>query len=164
MKNLFKFKFHYLIELFIVVAGFIVVLAYQKDNPPPEMTASPESTPVVSQTLDEALPSGSSVDKRAEAMICLDVDDGKPLLVKSSFSALVDYLYCYVQVQPPPGVVRHRWMYDGEEMSEELFTVRDKNQTTWSRMDMSPQWEGEWWVEIRNERDELLTSVSFTLR
>ncbi len=164
MKTLLKFKFRYVIQLLIVVAGFIVVLAYQKDNPPPEMSASRKSMPVVSQTLDPGSQPGSSTDKQAEAMICLDVDDGKPLLIKSSFSALVDYLYCYVQIQPPPRVVRHRWMYDGEEMSEELFTVREKNQTTWSRMEMSPQWEGEWWVEILNEHDELLTSVSFTLR
>jgi len=99
------------------------------------------------------------------AVVCLDIHDGRPLLIKSAFSRRVDYLYCYsvLTAAKGPVTVIHRWKKDQQVEFEKKMTVHGRRMAVWSRRQLYMKQSGAWSVEIVTEGGIILGTIPFTL-
>ncbi len=173
IKSIFKIKISWLLQIVFILFAIFVVLKYQRSQPqapqassPHVQTAAEQSTapaPVSSSDNQENVPLPSLSLTIEQAVICLDVENGRPLVYKSEFSKLVDHLYCYVRVNGLNSyTLSHRWIYDDRLVYEETFSVSPGEQILVSKMEMIPAWQGSWLVEVMSS-GKLLTKLSFEL-
>jgi hypothetical protein len=173
IKSIFKIKISWLLQIVFILFAIFVVLKYQRRHPQAPQVSAPRVQTAAEQSIAPA--PDTSPDSKAEepiptlsltveqAVICLDVEDGRPLMPKSEFSKLVDHLYCYVRINGSKSyTVRHRWIYDDRLVHEETFSVSPGEQILVSKMEMIPAWQGTWLVEVMSS-GQLLTQLSFEL-
>jgi hypothetical protein len=173
IKSIFKLKISWLLQIVFILFAIFVVLKYQRRHPEAPQAGEPQVQTAVEQSI--ALASVSSSDNKEnvpipsisltveKAAICLDVENGRPLVCKSEFSKLVDHLYCYVRINGSKSyTVSHRWIYDDRLVHEETFSVSPGEQILVSKMEMIPAWQGSWLVEVMSS-GKLITQLSFEL-
>jgi len=99
------------------------------------------------------------------AVICLDVHEGKPLLIKSVYDRRVDYLFCYTVLTAAKGPVAvvHRWKKGDQVIFEKRMTVFGKGVPVWSRRQLYEKQSADWRVEIITEGGIVLGFVPFKL-
>ncbi len=99
------------------------------------------------------------------AVVCLDVHEGRPLLIKSAYDRRVDYLYCYSVLTAPKGPVTvfHRWIENGIVVFEKKMIVHGNKIRVWSRRQMYRKQSGDWRVEIVSEGGVVLGHVLFKI-
>lgn len=108
-------------------------------------------------------PAGKVQLKRA--LFCLDVQDRKPVLIKSAFKRNVDYFYCYSVISAPTDsiAVVHRWIVDGQPDFERRLIVRGKNCRVWSRRHILCKKAGQGRVDIVLDNGNILGTAVFKL-
>ena len=99
----------------------------------------------------------------AQAVICRDVADRRPVSPGDLFSAQVGALYCFTHVLGAAAetLITHNWYYEGTLKASVRLPVRGADWRTWSRKTILPQWTGEWMVEVLGEDDMPLESLVF---
>jgi hypothetical protein len=163
MKTCFGFRLRYLLYFAIIAAGFVLVDKYN------EHTAV-EPKEVIPALSSERSPVTGMEDRKngapalVEGVICLDIDDGEPLLPKHRFSRNVDFLFCYtrfINVNPVDSL-KHIWIH-GDRVVASRVLVTDNRCRGWSKMEILPASEGDWRVDVVEGTGSLLGSIPFFL-
>ena len=153
MKSFFTFKISWIFYLIIVVLGFMLVL-HQKEFKETD-------------TFVSIIEAGNESVKRQlkSAVICLDIEDEKPLLAKSKFSSKVDYLYCFnkFNAEIKPDSIYHQWVYKDRIIALEELSLSSDSICAWSRLEILPDLAGKWHVDIMTKGGTQLESVDFRL-
>lgn len=129
---------------------FLVMPAWSTENQAQE--APPE----------EAAPEQSAIQIK-DPTVSLDVVDRSPVGSGDVFPKETAKLYCYTRVVGAVGEtqVTHNWYHQGTLKSSVKLSVRTNNWRTWSSKTMTPEWTGEWMVEILSEEGTPLESIIF---
>ena len=101
----------------------------------------------------------------ADSVITTAVEDRAPVDRIEVFSAADGRLFCFTRVvgAEEPTEILHLWYHEDQLRSRVLLPVRSPDWRTWSSKKFSPEWRGEWRVEIRDAEENLLESLRFTL-
>jgi len=120
-----------------------------------------ETDPVVSDRISS--PAGPV--ELLQAVICLDVYENRPQLIKDHFNKNVDYLCCYTRLSAPekPVTIIHRWRINGQPDFEKKMVVQGRGCNVWSRRSITAKMPGEGRVEIILENGNILGTAVFTL-
>jgi len=182
LRMILNFKLSYFLYFLFILFGFYLVLRYPGASEQSGMGQAAESSalnlqqnnsgaassPAEMQQVSEPEPADIGVDfEVGRSTICLDVENGEPLLEKYKINRNVDYVFCLTEISlvRRPGILYHRWVY--EEEDEEYDIVRLKvtadSKSVWSRMEMNPSLAGNWRVEILSAEMEILDTVKFYL-
>ncbi len=123
-----------------------------------EETSEPDTVLAVAST-----PHGPIALNRA--VICLDVDRGRPLGIKPAYSRRVDYLFCWTMLTALQGpvTITHRWKNGERMVFEKSMVVHGKHVRVWSRRQLFMKQSGEWRVEIVTESGTVLGAAAFSL-
>jgi len=99
------------------------------------------------------------------AVIATGVSNMEPMGVSQTFPNTVGKLYCFARIvgAKNPTEVRFIWYYQQQEVSTVTLPVNSSSWRTWSSKTILPSMTGAWKVEIRDTRENLLTSLSFTV-
>ena len=98
-----------------------------------------------------------------DAVLTTGVVERMPVDTASSFPADVGAVFLWTRVEGAAGTtLRHAWMHGGQEAVVEL-SIEGSPWRTWSTRRVLPEWTGEWRVEIRDEADNVLETVTFTV-
>jgi hypothetical protein len=100
-----------------------------------------------------------------QAVVCLDVYENRPQLVKDHFNQNVDYLCCFTRLSTPgkPVTIIHRWRINGQPDFEKKMVVQGRGCSVWSRRSIFAKLPGEGRVEIVLENGNILGAAVFTL-
>lgn len=72
------------------------------------------------------------------------------------------YIYYFSEVKGMTGqTVTHRWLLNGNPMSEFKFNVGSTRWRIWSSMALKREWLGKWEVQVVDELDRVIHSDSF---
>jgi hypothetical protein len=95
--------------------------------------------------------------------VCTAMVDREPQGEATEFDTIVESLYCFTELNGAEGKVTHAW-YQGDSLRAEITLNKGKagRWRTWSNKHMSPEWKGEWRVDVLDESGNVLKSVAFT--
>jgi hypothetical protein len=129
----------------------------EQKNADPAPPAAPAAAPVVAAP---AVPAGMEIK---DAVVCQDVVDRLPTGSGDVFSKDLAKVYCFCRVVGVTGEssITQNWYYKGTLKSSIQLPVRSANWRTWSAKNLSPEWTGEWMVEILSETGTPLESIIF---
>lgn len=101
-----------------------------------------------------------------DAVVCQDVVDRTPVGSGDVFAKETAKVYCFCRVVGVQGEssVTHNWYYKGTLKASVKLPVRTSNWRTWSSKSMSPEWVGEWMVEILSADGTPLESIIFFIQ
>lgn len=101
----------------------------------------------------------------ADGVITTQVVDRAPVDAVQTYSASADHLFCFTRVTGAAGdtSVTHIWYRNGVEVLRVELPVRSPDWRTWSVKAISPEWTGEWKVEVLDSEGKLLQTIPFTL-
>lgn len=101
-----------------------------------------------------------------DAVVCQDVVDRAPVGSGDVFAKETSKVYCFCRVVGVEGEssVTHNWYYKGTLKASVKLPVRSINWRTWSSKSMSPEWTGEWMVEILSADGSPLESIIFFIQ
>jgi hypothetical protein len=117
-----------------------------------------------------AIASPLSADEAAikieSAVVCQDVVDRQAVGSGDMFAKETPRLYCFCRVVGAAGdtQVTHNWYYKGSLKASVKLNVRSSDWRTWSSKTMTPEWAGEWMVEILSEEGKPLESIIFFIQ
>ena len=170
VKKTFRFRFIWILESLFLAVGLVVVVLFQQGKQiETEMLPDDEKPSVTETTPRQETVSAKEVEPVPvieKAVMCQDVDGGNPVLVKSRFRSTVDRVYCFVSFDPSQSVrqqIYHRWTYENRIMYEQGFVIGPSQKRTWSYLEMSPEYQGEWQVRIMDQEARILKNLEFVL-
>lgn len=101
-----------------------------------------------------------------DAVVCQDIVDRAPVGSGEVFAKETTKVFCFTRVVGASGEteVTHNWYYKGTLKSSVKLSVRSNNWRTWSSKTMTPEWTGEWMVEILSEEGTPLESIIFFMQ
>ena len=101
-----------------------------------------------------------------EASIATMVVDRSPSGTAMTFPATVERLYAWTRIQGAEGetTVHHVWIQDGVERADIELRIGGSPWRTWSNKAIMPEWTGDWRVEVRDSRGNVLETIRFTVR
>jgi len=113
-----------------------------------------------------AAPEQQAVNTIQDAVVCQDVVDRTPVGSGDVFAKETSKVYCFCRVVGVEGEssVIHNWYYKGTLKASVKLPVRSNNWRTWSAKTMSPDWTGEWMVEILSAEGTPLESIIFFIQ
>ena len=126
-----------------------------------------ESEPEIEAPLESAglsaLPAGPV--ELLQAVVCLDVYENRPQLIKERYNKNVDYLCCFTRLSAPekPVTIIHRWHIDGQPDFEKKLAVQGRYCSVWSKRQITAKKAGLCRVEIILENGNILGTAVFTL-
>ena len=100
------------------------------------------------------------------AVVCQDVVDRMPVGSGDVIARETAKVYCFCKVVGAVGDthVTHNWYYKGSLTSSVKLNVRSPSWRTWSSKTMTPEWTGEWMVEILSADGSPLESIIFFIQ
>ena len=127
------------------------------------------------ETAPAAVPSQSTAGKQQaeksasmvkDAVVCQDVVDRNPVGSGDVFAKETAIIYCFCRVVgvEGEGSITHNWYHKGTLKASVTLPVRSINWRTWSAKSMSPEWTGEWMVEILSAEGTPLESIIFFIQ
>lgn len=172
IKSILSIRISWLLQILFLLFGILVVLYYHRthsgSSPPAGGEAkapaeqSAASRDIAAAEAGNAAAASSSV-RIEKAVICLDVDEGKPLLAKETFSRRVDHLFCYTSLGSGTSqTITHRWIYNDRLLHEKTFEPFEGTPFVASKMEMSELWQGSWRVEIAIS-EQVVRTLTFEL-
>ena len=101
-----------------------------------------------------------------ESSIATMVVDRAPSGAGMTFPATVERLYAWTRIQGAEGetTVHHVWIQGDVERAEDRKSVGGAPWRTWSNKAIMPEWTGDWRVEVRDSRGNVLETIRFTVR
>lgn len=145
----------------VVVLAALTIVALPAWSQDAKKTASTESGAASTAAEDEA----SNVTI-ADANVCQDVQDRSPVGISDVFVKEAPKVFCFCRVvgAEPGTQIIHNWYYNGSLKASVKLNVRSSNYRTWSSKRMSPDWDGEWMVEILSHEGQPLESIIFFVK
>lgn len=119
---------------------------------------------------DESQPAAQGESQPAvripEAVVCQDVVDRAPMGAGDVFAKEIPRVYCFTHVvgADPGTQLIHNWYYQGNLKASVNLTIGSSDYRTWSYKTMTPQWTGEWMVEILYANGTALGNIIFVLK
>lgn len=169
-KKTFRFRFIWILEILFVTAGLVVVVLFQQGKQIETRDLSDDEKPAVNETTPQqetvSAKEVEPVPLIEKAVMCQDVDGGNPVSVKARFSSMVDRVYCFVSFDKSQSMrqqIYHRWTYENKIMYEQDFMIGPSQKRTWSYLEMSPEYRGEWQVRIMGQKSRVLEILEFVL-
>ncbi len=132
--------------------------AEQTPAPAAEQAPAPAAEPT-----QAAQPAAQSAIQIEDAVVCQDVVDRAPVGSGEVIAKENERVYCFTRVVGAEGdtKITHNWYYKGALKASVVLNVRSSNWRTWSSKTLSPEWVGEWMVEILSEDGTPLESIIF---
>jgi hypothetical protein len=167
MIKIIQIRSKWMWRLLLFVVGLLVWMIWRVESPislnNPVVPVEPQLNSADTVLAVANTPHGPIALNRA--VMCLDVHESRPLLIKSIFDRRVDYLFCYsvLTAAKGPVTVVHRWKNNQRVIFEKRMTVYGKRVRAWSKRQLYMKQSGEWSVEIITEGGIVLGSVYFTL-
>ena len=91
------------------------------------------------------------------------VENREPVDQVTFVSNDVRKIFFYSDLREMAGqTVTHRWIYDGEIVSQVPFEVRGPRWRVWSSKELFEDWIGDWTVEIVGGNGEVIAAETFT--
>ncbi len=108
----------------------------------------------------------SSVVQIEDAVVCQDIVDRAPVGSSDMFVRETSKVYCFCRVvgAEPGSKITHNWYYNGSLKASVKLNVGSSNFRTWSSKTLSPEWQGEWMVEILSDDGKPLDSIVFMIK
>ena len=98
----------------------------------------------------------------ARAVFTSGVKNREPVDTITTLSNDKDKIYFFTDLRGLGGqTVTHRWEYQGKTVSEVKFNVGGPRWRVWSSKTLSPQWTGEWRVEVLDGTGNIVGEASF---
>ncbi|MFZ1985243.1 MAG: DUF2914 domain-containing protein [Desulfatitalea sp.] len=132
----------------------------EQKNVDPAPPAAPAAAPAAAVS---TVPAGMEIK---DAVVCQDVVDRAPSGGGDVFSKDLSKVYCFCRVVgvTDESSITQNWYYKGALKSSIQLPVRSANWRTWSAKNLSPEWTGEWMVEILSENGTPLESIIFMVQ
>ncbi len=101
-----------------------------------------------------------------DAVVCQDVVDRAPVGSSDMFAKETPKVFCFCRVvgAAAGSQITHNWYYNGSLKASVKLNVGSTNYRTWSSKTLSPQWEGEWMVEILSDGGKPLENIVFMIK
>lgn len=101
-----------------------------------------------------------------DAVVCQDVVNREPVGIADVFPEQIAKVYCFCRVVGAAGEssITYNWYHGGALKASVQLPVRSPNWRTWSSKRMSPEWTGEWMVEILSSEGTALENIVFYVR
>lgn len=101
-----------------------------------------------------------------DATICQNVVNREPVGAGDVFPKEISKVFCYFRVVGVSGEssVTANWYYKGTLKASVQLPVRSPNWRTWTSKSMSPEWTGEWMVEILSAEGSPLGNIVFVIQ
>jgi len=101
-----------------------------------------------------------------ESSIATMVVDRTPTGTSMTFPASVERLYAWTRIQGAAAgdIVHHVWIQGDVERADIELRVGGSPWRTWSNKAIMPEWTGDWRVEVRDARGNVLETIRFTVR
>jgi hypothetical protein len=101
-----------------------------------------------------------------EVVVCQDVVNRDPVGAGDVFAKEIPRIYCFTRVvgAEPGSALIHNWYYQGDLKASVELTVGSSDYRTWSYKTMTPQWTGEWRVEVLSAGGTPLGNIIFALK
>lgn len=148
------------------------ITAPEDQNQPAPAAAPAEPAAPVEAAAEPAAPAATEpqVEQKAaanikieDAVVCQDVVERSPVGSGDVFSKDIPRVFCYSKVvgMEGQGNITHNWYYNGSLKASVSLPVRSDSWRTWSSKTMTPEWAGEWMVEILSGDGAPLQSIVF---
>jgi hypothetical protein len=101
-----------------------------------------------------------------EAAACRSVQDRSPVGTAEKFGSDVGRIYLFSKVgldASQKSSIKHVWRFNGKEMASITLPVQGPQWRTYSSHKIEGSQKGEWQVDVLNEKDTVLKSVSFKI-
>ena len=100
-----------------------------------------------------------------ESSVATNVVDRMPTGVATTFPADVERVYAWTRVQGAEGetTVHHVWIHGEVERADLELSIGGSPWRTWSNKAIPPEWAGDWRVEVRDGRGNVLETIRFTV-
>lgn len=91
------------------------------------------------------------------------VEDREPVDEGTEFDATLGKVYCWMKVKcpTPPTTVKHVWYQGDQKVFELTLGIKYATMRTWSVKGISS---GDWRVDVVDEADQVIGSVSFQVK
>ncbi len=101
----------------------------------------------------------------AESSMATMVVDRMPTGTAMTFPAGVERLYAWTRIQGAAGetTVHHVWIQGDVERADIELRIGGSPWRTWSNKAIMPEWTGDWRVEVRDSRGNVLETIRFTV-
>lgn len=101
-----------------------------------------------------------------ESSIATMVVDRAPTGTGMTFPANVERLYAWTRIQGAAAgtTVHHVWIQGDVERADIELRIGGSPWRTWSNKAIMPEWTGDWRVEVRDDRGNVLETIRFTVR
>ena len=110
------------------------------------------------------LPTAALAVEVADAVICRDVVDREPMEPGDSFPADVGKVWCWSQIEDGRAtVIKHVYYHNNKKMATVELFLGSALYRTWSSKRIMKAWKGEWRVDIVDDYDNLLKSLTFAI-
>ena len=100
-----------------------------------------------------------------QTVLCSDIVDREPVGESAEFGADVGKVYLWSKCEGAMDttVIKHVWLYNGEEMAVVNLPVKSPMWRTWSSKTIKPEWIGDWEIKLLDADDNILKAVSFKI-
>ena len=100
-----------------------------------------------------------------EYSVATMVVDRMPSGVAMTFPANVGRVSAWTRIQGSNGnsMIHHVWIHDGVERADVELRIGGSPWRTWSDKAIAPEWTGDWRVEVRDDRGNVLETIRFTV-
>ena len=101
----------------------------------------------------------------SESAVATNVVDRMPVGSGTSFSADVGRVYAWTRITGAEGetTIHHVWFQGDVERADLALQVGGSPWRTWSNKAISPEWTGDWRVEVRDSSGNVIETLSFTV-
>ena len=100
-----------------------------------------------------------------ESSVATNVVDRMPIGVARTFPADVERVYAWTRVQGADGdtTIHHVWIHGEVERADLELRIGGSPWRTWSNKAIPAEWAGDWRVEVRDGRGNVLETIRFTV-
>lgn len=107
----------------------------------------------------------SSSGSVARAVFSSNIQDREPVDSIDQLTADSGQIFFFTELKDLEGqAVKHRWLFNGEQMAEINFNVTGSRWRVWSSKQLMPNWQGEWKVEVVDGSGSVLSTNSFNYK
>ena len=146
------------IALFVLV--WLAAPAWCQEQAAEPEQQQPAQTPAPAAEQTQAAQPAIQIE---DAVVCQDVVDRAPVGSGEVIAKESERVFCFTRVVGATSdtKITHNWYYKGALKASVVLNVRSSNWRTWSSKTMTPEWVGEWMVEILSEDGTPLESIIF---
>jgi len=135
----------------------------QSESEPKASSAETQSAePAQTEATTTEEQSGFSTGSVVRSAFTTAVEDREPVDKINELTTDAKQIYYFTELRDMAGqTAKHVWKHNGEVMATIEFNVKGPRWRVWSSKSLSPQWTGEWTVQVLNGADQVIAEDSF---